>query len=91
MHLLVYRYIKISDLLDFFVTKGIPMNKVNVDSSYNLSSDHLPVILTINFTIFKKGKEASFYNAKMDWAKFRQLNGSKFMLCSKLNFHAFMR
>ena len=73
MHLLVYRYIKISDLLDFFVTKGIPLNKVNVDSSYNLSSDHLPVILTVHFTTFEKGKENSLYNAKTDWAKFRQI------------------
>ena len=73
MHLLVYRYIKISDILDFFDTKGIPLNEVNVDSSYNLSSDHLPVILTVNFTIFEKGKQASLYNAKTYWAKFRQL------------------
>ena len=80
MHLLVYRYIKISDLLDFFVTKGISLNKVNVDSSYNLSSYHLAVILTVSFTIFEKGKQALLYNAKTDWTKFRQLIDGKMSL-----------
>ena len=84
MHLLVYRYIKITDLLDFFFTKGISLNKVNVDSSYNLSSYHLPVILTVNFTIFEKGKEASLYNAKTDWAKFKQLIDGKISLNTSL-------
>ena len=81
---MAYRYIKISDLLDFFVTKGIPLNKVNIDSSYNLSSDHLPVILTLNFTIFEKGKEASLYNVETNWAKFRKLIDGKISLNTSL-------
>ena len=81
---MAYRYIKISDLLDFFVTKCIPLNKVNVDSSYILSSDHLPVILTVNFTIFEKGKEASLYNVKTDRAKFRKLIDGKISLNTSL-------
>ena len=81
---MAHRYIRISGLLDLFVTKCIPLNKVNFDSSYNLSSDHLPVILTVNFTIFEKGKEASLYNVKTDWAKFRKLIDGKISLNTSL-------
>lgn len=37
---------KVPDLLDFFVHKGLPTQSFSIENSYDLSSDHSPVILT---------------------------------------------
>jgi endonuclease/exonuclease/phosphatase (EEP) superfamily protein YafD len=42
---------KIPDLLDFFITSGISENYISVTGSYDLSSDHTPVIATISTSI----------------------------------------
>jgi hypothetical protein len=39
---------KIPDLLDFFVTKGISPVYTNIVPGFDLSSDHTPIIATIN-------------------------------------------
>ena len=36
---------KIPDLLDFFVPNGISSTYTDIQSSYNLTSDHSPIIL----------------------------------------------
>jgi hypothetical protein len=38
---------KLSELLDFCVTKGIPSNSAAATSSFDLSSDHSPVIVDL--------------------------------------------
>lgn len=53
---------KLPDLLDFFVFKGLPHSFIDVESCYESSSDHTPVISTISATIGKKAnKETSYY------------------------------
>ena len=42
---------KIPDLLDFFIVHGISPTYADVQSSYGLTSDHTPIIVTISTTI----------------------------------------
>lgn len=37
---------KVPDLLDFFICKGVSTQNFSIENSYDLSSDHSPVILT---------------------------------------------
>jgi hypothetical protein len=55
---------KISDLLDFGIIKSIPKNYYRIKFCYELSSDHSPIIITINNKIMVKGKPCTLYNAK---------------------------
>lgn len=34
--------------LDFFVVNGVPINKLSIETKYDLSSDHLPVVATLS-------------------------------------------
>ena len=45
---------KVPDLIAFGVVKRIPINSLHLDSSFDLSSDHSPVIITMNSKIFLK-------------------------------------
>ena len=42
---------KVPDLIDFGVVKRIPVNSLNAESSFDRSSDHSPVIITIRSRI----------------------------------------
>jgi exonuclease III len=42
---------KIPDLLDFFITNGISTTYADVQASYDLTSNHTPIIVTISTTI----------------------------------------
>lgn len=64
---------KVPDLLDFYITKGISTNFMDVESSVELSSDHTPVIATISTTIIKVPPRPSLYNHKTNWSRFREL------------------
>lgn len=45
---------KIPDLVDFFVMKGITRTQVRIESRDDLSLDHTPVILTASDTVTKQ-------------------------------------
>jgi hypothetical protein len=45
---------KVPDLIDFGVVKRIPTNSPYVESSFDLSSDHSAVIITLNSKIIPK-------------------------------------
>lgn len=45
---------KMPDLLDYCVSKGISSNYLEIKSCWDLSSDHTPIIGTINIQINKK-------------------------------------
>lgn len=64
---------KTPDLLDFFVTKGISHNYLNIASSLDLSSDHSPVILTASSTVLKRESPPILCNKRTDWARFRYI------------------
>lgn len=63
---------KIPDLLDFCITKGISTNYTNAVSSLDLSSDHSPVIVTLNTEILQNPKECILHNKATNWNAFRE-------------------
>lgn len=64
---------KIPDLIDFCLSKGIANAHINCQSSLDLSSDHSPVIITLNRKIATNCKPCKLHNNKTDWPCFRQL------------------
>lgn len=62
---------KIPDVLDFFVTKGISHNYLAVTSCLDLSSDHSPIIASVNSSVVKKEKHFALCNRKTNWEIFR--------------------
>ena len=63
---------KIPDLLDFFIAKNLSPRYIQVCSSFDLSSDHTPIIATINTTIIDKKPPISLYNRLTNWDFFRE-------------------
>ena len=62
---------KTPDLIDFCVTKGIPINHTKVESCLELSSDHTPVLVTL-FDRFKcNDSSATLYSKQTNWDQFR--------------------
>ena len=61
----------IPDLLDFFITKGITLTYLEVESIADLSSDHTPVLLTLSTTIIKKTPKKTLTTKSTDWDIFR--------------------
>ena len=64
---------KIPDVIDFFITKGINRKEVKVKSSDDLSSDHTPIILTVNGLSIEQIKNPRLTNKRTNWCKFREL------------------
>lgn len=65
--------LRLPDLLDFFITKGVPLNRMQVTSCLDLSSDHSPVIANLNSSILHQEKPPTLYNRHTDWENFKQL------------------
>lgn len=64
---------KIPDIIDFCVVKGISGQLLKAKSCFDLSSDHSPIIITLNATVIKKEKLPTLYNSKTNWNLFREL------------------
>lgn len=64
---------KSPDLVDYFVLKGISSNYTTIKSSFELSSDHSPIIMELRSNINLKRKPASLHNHKTNWANFRNI------------------
>lgn len=76
---------KIPDLLDFFITKNIDRNRTNTESVEDLSSDHTPVILTINTTVALSQPPIRIYNLKnTDWETYRNIIHTDINLRNKI-------
>lgn len=63
---------KIPDLLDFFIANGISNNYAHVEPSYDLSSDHSPVIATLSTTVILKENHTAIFTRRTDWDAFRE-------------------
>jgi len=59
------------DLLDFFVTNGIPSTYTAIEASYDLSSDHSPVIATISTTPIYIQPTPRLHNLRTNWNNYR--------------------
>ena len=64
---------KLPDLLDFFITKNISPRYIQINSSVELSSDHSPVIATINSTIVENQPNGFIRNKFTNWQLFRKV------------------
>jgi hypothetical protein len=62
---------KIPDLLDFFVVNGISSTYIDVEPSYDLSSDHTPIIATVRSCATYKTPRLQLHNKKTNWAAYR--------------------
>ncbi|KAI4487690.1 hypothetical protein M0802_011952 [Mischocyttarus mexicanus] len=63
---------KIPGLHDFFITKNLSPRYIHVCFLFNLSSDHCPIIATINTTIIENNLPISLYNRLTNWDYFRE-------------------
>ncbi|KAG7296733.1 hypothetical protein JYU34_020641 [Plutella xylostella] len=59
------------DLIDFFVIRGLSTLHLQPESSLDGSSNHTPVILTLNTPITNRKFAERLYNEKTDWDGFR--------------------
>lgn len=63
---------KSPDLIDFFVTGGIPGLYTKVESCLDGSSDHTAVICTLSTTVIYREPRETLYNSRTDWEAFRE-------------------
>lgn len=78
---------KVPDLLDFFVTKGIPQTYIQVDSCLDLSSDHSPVIATLSSSAILVDRPLRLSSNLTDWFVFRELVNNSLSLNVPLKTH----
>lgn len=75
---------KIPDLLDFFVTKGISSTYTDITASYDLTSDHSPIIATVSTSIKMKKPTPRLHNTKTNWDRYRLIIQSQVNLSIRL-------
>lgn len=61
------------DLVDFFVTKGLSTMSLDCKSSFELSSDHSPILADLNCEGIEVKKPCKLHNRRTDWIQFRKL------------------
>lgn len=64
---------KIPDIIDFFITRNISQNYIEVENSEGLCSDHSPVIMTVSETIIKKATPPKLTNRQTNWNRFKDI------------------
>ena len=62
---------KIPDLLDFFVSRKVSPNFINIEENFDLNSDHSAVILTLSENIIRKENKPTLVNKSTGWESFR--------------------
>ena len=68
---------KIPVLLDFFVTNGISSTYTNIQSSYDLTSDHSLIIATLSTSVIVRKPTPRLYNSKTNGDTYRQIIKTK--------------
>jgi hypothetical protein len=64
---------KLPDLLDFCVIKGIPHDSAFTRSWFDLSSDHSPVLISINLHVLHQAPQPTLCDRKTNWDYYRHL------------------
>jgi len=62
---------KLPDLLDFFVSHGLPRTNRQIHSNYDLSSDHTPVIVSLRTAAIDKTLPPKLTTRNTDWNTFQ--------------------
>ena len=60
------------DLLDFFVVKGVPSSQLHVDELVDLSSDHIPIVLTFASEPIYIQRPVGLTSKHTNWDLFRE-------------------
>ena len=64
---------KIPDILDFFITNRISTTYIDIQASYDLTSDHTPIIATINTSVTVRQPPPRLHNSQTNWEIYRKL------------------
>jgi hypothetical protein len=72
------------DLLVFLVARGIPANYIQVESAFELSSDHSPVIATIGASAINKAAIPMTTTTHTNWDMFRAYINEHINLCLRI-------
>jgi hypothetical protein len=64
---------KLFDLVDFCVTKGIPEDFADVQSCFDLSSNHSPILVTLSSQALRREPAPSLCNRRTSFNEFRNL------------------
>jgi hypothetical protein len=75
---------KTPDLLDFFVINGISTNYAEVEASYDLTSDHSPLIATISTAVINRQPPPTLHTTQRSWETYRNIIRGKVDLKPKL-------
>ena len=68
---------KTPDLIDFFITRKVPIDYIQMQEGFDSTSDHSSILMTISDTIITNDKQPELTNKYTDWEKFRnELNNS---------------
>ena len=70
---------QLPDLMDFFITSKISPSNADIQPSYDLSSDHTPIIATISTTVIKRKSKPRLHNAYTNWQHY------KTEICNRMN------
>jgi len=62
---------KLPDLLDFFVSHGLPRNNYQIHSNYDLSSDHTPDIVSLSTAAIDKTLPPKLTTRNTNWNRFQ--------------------
>jgi exonuclease III len=62
---------KLSDFIDFFVSKNLSPGSLDVTEDFDLESDHSPIVLTFSATLIKKSRNPTLSNHYTDWDLFQ--------------------
>ena len=78
---------KTPDLLDFFVTSGISSTYTDLQSSYDLTSVHSPIMATLRTSVIVRKTTPRLHNSKTNWDTHRQITENRVNLSIKLKEH----
>jgi hypothetical protein len=63
---------KVPDLIDFYIIKNISSNYMHIEDNLELTSDRIPVILTLSEHIMTKPAAPTLINRKTNWEGFKR-------------------
>jgi hypothetical protein len=67
-----------------FITNGISSNYISETASFDLTSDHSPIIATISTSVILRKPKFRLHNCKTNWDLFRKLIEVNTKLTTKL-------
>jgi hypothetical protein len=63
---------KIPDLIDFFITKNVGVNFLQIEEGFDVNSNHPSVLLTLSENITRKENNPALVNKQTNWKSFKQ-------------------